>query len=113
MSQVGTPRRVLDIGCGCGFHDVLMAERPGVELKPIPDAPKPGPTATSRLKQMRTLAAEYSVTAQYGDSKEQLRLLPAPVYRYASEKQGVTDGALFAFARGTDPDDPLDAVLPV
>jgi SAM-dependent methyltransferase len=27
-----TPRRVLDVGCGCGFHDVLMAERPGVEL---------------------------------------------------------------------------------
>lgn len=83
---------------------VWEPERPGVELKPVPDAPKPGPTATSRLKQMRTLSAEYSVTAQYGDSKEQLRLLPAPVYRYASEKQGVTDGALFAFARGTDPE---------
>src|SRR5262249_25274750 len=25
------PRRVLDVGCGCGYHDVLMAERPGVE----------------------------------------------------------------------------------
>jgi len=26
------PRRVLDVGCGCGYHDVLMAERPGVEV---------------------------------------------------------------------------------
>jgi len=26
-----TPRRVLDVGCGCGYHDVLMAERAGVE----------------------------------------------------------------------------------
>jgi 2-polyprenyl-3-methyl-5-hydroxy-6-metoxy-1,4-benzoquinol methylase len=26
------PRRILDVGCGCGFHDVLMAERPGVEV---------------------------------------------------------------------------------
>ena len=24
-------RRVLDVGCGCGYHDVLMAEKPGVE----------------------------------------------------------------------------------
>ena len=83
---------------------VWAPERPGVELKPIPDAPKPGPTAAGRLKQMRMLTAEYSVTAQYGNKKEELRLLPAPIYRYASEKQGVTEGALFAFARGTDPE---------
>jgi hypothetical protein len=36
--------------------------------------------------------------------QEELRLLTTPVYRYASEKQAVTDGALFAFARGTDPE---------
>src|SRR5215211_943037 len=28
---VVAPRRILDVGCGCGFHDLLMAERPGVE----------------------------------------------------------------------------------
>ena len=33
-----------------------------------------------------------------------LRLLPAPIHRYASEKRGFTDGAIFAFARGTDPE---------
>lgn len=27
-----SPRRVLDVGCGCGFHDVLMADRRGVEV---------------------------------------------------------------------------------
>ena len=26
-----SPRKILDVGCGCGFHDVLMAEKPGVE----------------------------------------------------------------------------------
>ena len=31
LFRLVTPRRVLDVGCGCGFHDVLMAERPGVE----------------------------------------------------------------------------------
>jgi hypothetical protein len=54
---------------------------------------------------MRTLADGYSVVADYGNmKKEDMRLLPAPVYRYASEKQGVTDGAIFAFVRGTDPE---------
>jgi hypothetical protein len=81
-------------------------ERAGVELKPIPGAAKPGSTTAARLIQMRKLAAEYSVVAEYdgGTKKEDMRLLPAPVYRYASDKQGVTDGALFAFARGTDPE---------
>jgi hypothetical protein len=78
--------------------------RPGVELKPVPGAPKPGATAGVRLTQMRALAAQFSAGAMYGKTKEDLRLLPAPVYRYASGKQGVADGAIFAFVRGTDPE---------
>jgi hypothetical protein len=53
---------------------------------------------------MRALAARYSLSAEYGKVKEDLRLLTTPVYRYASGKQGVADGAMFAFARGTDPE---------
>lgn len=26
-----SPRRILDVGCGCGYHDLLMAEKHGVE----------------------------------------------------------------------------------
>ncbi|OWK37960.1 hypothetical protein [Fimbriiglobus ruber] len=89
-------------------HDgkvVWEPEHPGVELKPLSGAPKPGTTAVARLSQMRTLAAQFSVVVDYGSkNKEDMRLLPAPVYRYASEKQGATDGALFAFVRGTDPE---------
>jgi hypothetical protein len=87
-----------------GGKVVWEPQRPGVEWKPLPEAPKPSATAAARLTQMRSLAAQYSVTGVYGKMKEELRLLPAPVFRYASEKQGVVDGALFAFARGTDPD---------
>jgi hypothetical protein len=88
-----------------GGKAVWEPERAGVELMPISGAPKPDATAIGRLKQMRTLAAQYSVVADYGNmKKEDMRLLPTPVFRYASEKQGVTDGALFAFARGTDPE---------
>src|SRR5262245_33042968 len=88
-----------------GGKVVWEPERAGVEWKRVSGAPKPGPTAVARLAQMRGLAAQYSVVADYGNSKkEELRLLPTPVYRYASEKQRVTDGAMFVFARGTDPE---------
>jgi hypothetical protein len=83
---------------------VWEPERPGVEWKPMPDAARPGSTAAARLTQMRSMAAQFAVTGVYGGMKEDLRLLTAPIYRYTSEKQGVTDGAIFAFARGTDPD---------
>jgi hypothetical protein len=41
-------------------------------------------------------------------SRIELRLLPQPLYRYerdvtADDKTGLLDGALFAFAQGTDP----------
>jgi hypothetical protein len=76
-----------------------------MQFQPIAGAPKPAAGAGLRLKQMRDLAAEYAVTAEYTkDQKEELRLLTTPIYRYASPRQGVTDGALFAFARGTDPE---------
>ena len=32
LFQLVRPRRVLDVGCGCGFHDVAMASYPFVDL---------------------------------------------------------------------------------
>jgi hypothetical protein len=115
ITQVHGPRRAMETeihslstGLPLLSHNgkvIWEPERAGVELKPISDAPKPGETAAVRLAQMRKLAAQYSVVADYGGmKKEDMRLLAAPVYRYASEKQGVTDGALFAFVRATDPE---------
>lgn len=80
---------------------------PYVELKPLPGAPKPGENAAARLLQMRALAAQFTVVADYGgkkEDKENLRLLATPIYRYQSPGRGVTDGALFAFTKGTDPE---------
>ena len=31
LFRLVSPRKILDVGCGCGFHDVLMAEKHGVE----------------------------------------------------------------------------------
>ena len=31
MQRVGRARKILDVGCGCGYHDVLFAQQPAVE----------------------------------------------------------------------------------
>ena len=63
---------------------------------------------------MRALAAGFSVVAGYGakgENKETLRLMPTPIYRYQSAGQGVADGAIFNFAKGTDPEASFNAGL--
>jgi hypothetical protein len=88
-----------------GEKELWEPERPGLEFKPVPAAPKPGATAAARLLQLRTLAAQFSVVAEYDADKWDLRLLRAPVYRYQSPDNQVLDGGLFAFAKGgTDPE---------
>ncbi len=78
---------------------------PGVKFEQDPGAPRPAATAATRMIQMRALAAQFSVIAEYErEQKENLRLLGTPIYRYQSAAQGVADGALFAFTKGTDPD---------
>jgi hypothetical protein len=79
----------------------------GLERKELADAPAPAATPAARLLQMRQLAQEFSGDSV--DNKGQhwdLRLLPAPLYRYPAAKAGVVDGALFTFVStaGTDPE---------
>ena len=71
----------------------------------LPRAPAPAATAALRLPQMRALAAEFSVVDYIGaqEMKVDLRLLPQPAYRY-SEAGKITDGAMFIFAHGTNPE---------
>ncbi len=79
----------------------------GLARKELGDAPAPAATAGPRLIQMRRLAHEFS-----GDSTDDkgkhwdLRLLPAPLYRYPEARAGVIDGALFTLVStaGTDPE---------
>jgi hypothetical protein len=61
-----------------------------------------------RLEFMKTEAAAYRLehaTDYFKDkSWSDLRLLPTPVARYGKAGAAVIDGALFAFAIGTDPE---------
>jgi hypothetical protein len=91
-------------------HDDKVVWQPsesGLELKPLPGAAKPGENAAERLRQMKALAVGFSVVADYGgkkEDKETLRMLGTPIFRYQSVSQDVVDGALFAFAKATDPE---------
>ncbi len=80
--------------------------KPGIEWKPIPDAPEPSETGTARLRQMRTLARRFrahSVDSQRG--RWELRLIAKPVHAYElNDPDSTLGGAWFTFCQGTDPE---------
>lgn len=82
--------------------------RPGIAWEAVAKAPPPAPSRSERLRQMKQLAQEFSVHAvktapDYDDgSIWHLRLMAQQIHRYAEE--AVVDGAIFAFAQGTDPE---------
>jgi hypothetical protein len=102
IHSLSTGRPVMD----WNGRRMWQPESPGVELKPVPGAPKPAATPAARLQQMKMIASQFSLKADYGSQKWDLRVLRSPLYRYQSDKQEVLDGALFAYAQGetTDPE---------
>lgn len=87
---------------------VWQPKESGVKFAPIPDAPPPEATPAQRLRQMKSLAEQFqsSMLGWKADStdREELRLLPRPLYRYESKDAAILDGAVFAFVMGTDPE---------
>ncbi len=79
--------------------------RPGVEFKPVPNAPKPGSTPEQRLRQMRAIAEEFSAEDDFETKGwNALRLLTKPLVRYGKGGTKVEDGALFGFVLASDPE---------
>jgi hypothetical protein len=78
---------------------------PGLTFAEIPNAPRPGSKPSVRLAQMKELLKRFSITEHPG-AKENvvLRPMPHPIDRYADEKDGLVDGAIFVFATGTNPE---------
>jgi hypothetical protein len=67
----------------------------------------------ARLRQMKAIVERFkaTMTGWKGDNsdREELRLLPRPLYRYELKEAkesipNLVDGALFAFVMGTDPE---------
>lgn len=85
----------------------------GVDFKALPGAPAPAKTSAERLRQMKALAERFKATMtgwrEDDADREELRLLPRPLFRYelAAEKDpepNLLDGGLFAYVLGTDPE---------
>ena len=76
-----------------GGRVIWSPETPGVEFKDIPGAPAPADTPAARLRQMKVLADRFKVTMTGWkpdkSDREELRLLPKPLYRAElSERAG-------------------------
>jgi hypothetical protein len=80
----------------------------GSEIKwnAVPDAPRPADTAVVRARQMKEIVQRFTATGHYGEGlgNLELRLLIRQLYRYANPEQGLMDGAVYAFAAGTNPE---------
>ncbi len=75
-----------------------------LELKELPDAPKPAASAAARLAQMRQLARRFVAKERVNKMPIECRLLTQPIDRYQSAAEKIVDGAIFAYANGTNPE---------
>jgi hypothetical protein len=75
-----------------------------LNLQELPDAPKPAATATERLVQMRLLVRRFAANERLNNESIECRLLTQPIDRYQSPADKIADGAIFAFANGTNPE---------
>lgn len=82
--------------------------QPGVTFQDVPGAPVVAAQPLLRKRQMSELARQFSGTMtgwkKDNSDREELRLLNTPLYRYESTSSQIVDGALYAFAQGTDPE---------
>ena len=81
------------------------ATGPGLEWKPIPNAPAPSDTPLARDRQARRLAERFSADeVDRKNVRSHLRLLTTPLHRYDTSDSPVSrGGALFGFCQQTDP----------
>lgn len=83
---------------------------PGVKFITLEELGQPAATEALRLTQMRRAVREYRFVDNWGETRSatksewELRLMPAPLLRYSSASDKIVDGALFAFAQGTNPE---------
>jgi hypothetical protein len=86
-------------------------EQAAQEFTALPKAPRAAKNALQRLVQMKAQAARFSALDDFKmrandleSSRDELRLLARPVYRYQDAKHDINDGVVFVFVHGTDPE---------
>lgn len=88
------------------FEDGKTWFAPSAKIEPewLSEAPSPAVDAQQRLRQMRQIARRFTSYRVWGEeNRTELRLLSRPLYRYRSEADGITDGAIFSIVKDTNP----------
>jgi len=81
------------------------ADESALSLKLLPAAPPPAETPAARLLQLRRLARRFSAREKIESGESMVcRMLPQPFDRYQAPDEKIVDGAIFAFANGTNPE---------
>jgi hypothetical protein len=83
------------------------AKKPGIELALIDSAPAPAEGRPARLRQMKEISNRFAatVTDTTANTRQEMRLLPRPLYRYEKPVGELLDGAVFGLTtNGTNPD---------
>jgi hypothetical protein len=85
--------------------EVWSPKTGGVKFAPVSGADDPDDNPRRRLSQMRELARQFAVEmVDLRQDKSELRLMSQPLLRYEPKAGATKDGAIFAFAVGTDPE---------
>jgi hypothetical protein len=83
-----------------GDKKLWTPESGGLSFAPLASASTPAGDERRRLTQMRQIARRFTMVDRWGlkdPTDYQLRLLPTPLFRYASPDDDVVDGALFGY----------------
>ena len=83
-----------------GEKPLWTPQEAGLSFQPLPGDSAPADDARRRLTQMRDIARRFTMVDRWGlkdPTDWQLRLLPAPLFRYEAADHGVVDGALFGY----------------
>jgi hypothetical protein len=87
---------------------VWQPKKPGIEFRAVPEATPPADTKARRRLQLRQLAAHFEATMlgwnPDNSDRQELRMMPQWLLRYGREGAACLDGAVYAFAMGTDPE---------
>lgn len=77
-----------------------------IQWKPVPDAAQPDKIPIVRARQMNEIVKRFAATGHYGPGSEnlELRLMDRRLLRYFNPEENLIDGAIFAFAAGTNPE---------
>ena len=93
------------IGARSGDGLNWSAREPGLTFQTLEGVGEPADKPTRRLTQLREIHRRFTAHEQTpNEGRIELRPLTSPLVRYTDADRGVLDGAVLAFANGTNPE---------